>query len=54
MDKKPMAPGEIAGRLAAEKIKPLVQCVERATGTKLRLGDPERPPKPLKAGKPIE
>lgn len=53
MNKKPMTPGEIAGRLAAEKIDPLVRCVERATGTKLRLGDPERPPKPNKVDKPV-
>ena len=37
MDKKPMTAGEIAGRLAAKKIAPLVDYVERVTGTKLRL-----------------
>ena len=32
MDKKPMTAGEIAGRLAAKKIEPLVDYVERVTG----------------------
>ena len=40
MRKSPMA-SQIADRLTAEKIKPLVQYVERATGTKLRLLDQE-------------
>lgn len=31
--------GQIAGRLAAEKIEPLVQYVEQATKTKLRVPD---------------
>ena len=54
MDKKPMTAGEIAGRLAAKKIEPLVRCVEQMTGTKLRLEDPEHPPKPSKARKSAE
>lgn len=54
MDKKPMTAGEIAGRLAAKKIEPLVRCVEQMTHTKLLLDAPERPPKQGKARKSAE
>ena len=54
MDKKPMTAGEIAGRLAAKKIDPLIRCVEQMTGAKLRLEDPEQPRKPSKVSKPVE
>ena len=46
MKKQPLTAGQIAGRLAAEKIKPLVEYVEQATDTKLRLPDPEPIQKP--------
>ena len=46
MKKQSLTAGQIAGRLAAEKIKPLVEYVEQATGTKLRLPDPEPAHKP--------
>ena len=52
MDKRPMTAGEIAGRLTAKKIEPLVRYVEQATGTKLRLEAPQRSPKADKAGSP--
>ena len=54
MDKKPMTAGEIAGRLAAKKIEPLVRYVEQVTGKKLRLDAAERPAKPDKVRKPAE
>ena len=54
MDKKPMTAGEIAGRLTAKKIEPLVRYVEKVTGAKLRLDAPERPPKRDEADKSIE
>jgi len=54
MDKKPMTAGEIAGRLAAEKIEPLVRLVEQATGKNLRLDAAERPAKPDRDRKPAE
>ena len=54
MDKKPMTAGEIAGRLTAKKIEPLVRYVEQVTGTKLRLEAPEQPRKPGKVSKPVE
>ena len=41
MKKQSLTAGQIAGRLTAEKIKPLVRCVEQATGAKLQLPDPE-------------
>ncbi len=53
MDKRPMTAGEIAGRLTAKKIEPLVRYVEQATGTKLRLEAP-RSPKAAKARKSAE
>ena len=37
MNKRSPTAGQIAGRLTAEKIKPLVEYVEQATGTKLRI-----------------
>ena len=43
MNEKPMTAGEIAGRLTAKKIEPLVRYVEQATGTKLRLDAPPSP-----------
>ena len=46
-----MTAGEIAGRLTAKKIEPLVRYVERATGTKLRLEAPQRSPKADRASK---
>ena len=46
MKKQSLTAGQIAGRLAAEKIKPLVQYVEQATGTKLQLPDQELAHKP--------
>ena len=54
MDKKPTTAGEIAGRLAAKKIEPLVDYVERVTGKNLRLRAAERPPKADKASKAAE
>ena len=42
MDKKPTTAGEIAGRLAAKKIEPLVDYVERVTGKNLHLDAAER------------
>ena len=54
MDKKPITAGEIAGRLAAEKIEPLVRYVEQATGKNLRLDAAERPAKADKVRKPAE
>ena len=54
MNEKPMTAGEIAGRLTAKKIEPLVRYVEQVTGTKLRLDAPAQPPKPDKADKPAE
>ena len=41
MNKPPLTAGQIAGRLTAEKIKPLVRYVEQATGTRLQLPDQE-------------
>lgn len=49
MDKKPMTAGEIAGRLAAKKIEPLVRLVEEATGKNLRLDAVKQPAKPREA-----
>ena len=49
-----MTAGEIAGRLTAKKIEPLVRYVEQVTGTKLRLEAPEQPRKPGKVSKPVE
>ena len=46
MNKQPLTAGQIAGRLTAEKIKPLVQYVEEATGTKLLLPEQELAHKP--------
>lgn len=46
MKKQSLTAGQIAGRLAAEKIKPLVQYVEQATGAKLQLPDQEPAHKP--------
>ena len=46
MKKQSLTAGQIAGRLTAEKIKPLVEYVEQATGAKLRLPDPEPIQKP--------
>lgn len=46
MNKQPLTAGEIAGRLTAEKIKPLVRYVEQVTGTKLQLPDEEPAHKP--------
>ena len=54
MDKKPMTAGEIAGRLAAKKIEPLVDYVERVTGKNLRLDAAERTIKPDEVRKPAE
>ena len=54
MDKKPMTAGEIAGRLAAKKIEPLVDYVERVTGKNLRLDAAKRPAKVDKASKSAE
>ena len=46
MKRQSLTAGQIAGRLAAEKIKPFVEYVEQATGAKLRLPDPEPADKP--------
>ena len=46
MKKQSLTAGQIAGRLTASKIKPLVRYVEQATGTKLRLPDQESEHKP--------
>ena len=46
MNSQSLTAGQIAGRLTAEKIKPLVRYVEQATGTKLRLPDQEQARKP--------
>lgn len=54
MDKKPMTAGEIAGRLAAKKIEPLVRYVERVAGKNLRLDAAEHPAKPDRDRKPTE
>ena len=54
MDKKPMTAGEIAGRLAAKKIEPLVDYVERVTGKNLRLDAAKRPAQADKASKSAE
>ena len=52
MDKKePLTAGEIAGRLTAKKIEPLVRYVEQVTGTKLRLDGPDESSKPQQADK---
>ena len=45
MDKQPKTAGEIAGRLTAKKIEPLVRYVEEVTNSKLRLEAPQRPSK---------
>ncbi len=54
MDKKPTTAGEIAGRLAAKKIEPLVDYVERVTGKNLRIDPSQRPAKPDKGRKAAE
>lgn len=54
MDKKPMTAGEIAGRLAAEKIEPLLRYVEQVTGKSLRLEAAERRGGPDKVHRPVE
>ena len=54
MDKQPRTAGEIAGRLTAKKIEPLVRYVEEVTNTKLRLESPRRTAKRDKADKPVE
>lgn len=54
MDKKPTTAGEIAGRLAAKKIEPLVDYVERVTGKNLRLDAAKRPAQADKVRKPVE
>ena len=54
MAKKPTTPGEIAGRLAAKKIEPLVDYVERVTGKNLRLDAAKRPAQADKVRKPVE
>ena len=54
MNEKPMTAGEIAGRLTAKKIEPLVRYVEQVTGTKLRLDAPEPQAKPGQVRKPAE
>ena len=41
MNRQSLTAGQIASRLTAEKIKPLVRYVEQATGTKLQLPDQE-------------
>ena len=51
MNEKPMTAGEIAGRLAAKKIEPLVDYVERVTGKNLRIDPSQRPAKPDKGRK---
>ena len=54
MDKKPMTAGEIAGRLAAKKIEPLVRYVEQVTGKNRRLDPAERQTGPDQASEPVE
>ena len=55
MNKQPKTAGEIAGRLTAKKIEPLVRYVEEVTNTKLRIDVPQCPSKRDKAdNKPAE
>ena len=46
MNKRSPTAGQIASRLTAEKIKPLVEYVEQATGTKLRIPNQQETQKP--------
>lgn len=46
MDSQSLTAGQIAGRLTAEEIKPLVEYVEQVTRTKLRAPEPRQAHEP--------
>lgn len=52
MTKQTLTAGQIAGRLTAEKIEPLVRYVEEATDTKLRFQDQQQTHEPQEASEP--
>ena len=51
MDKQPPTAGQIAARLTAKEIEPLVKYVERITDTKLSPSLSKKQPKPVETRK---